>query len=71
MPPLNPAHVQWQKNILDSLKIGGTWMIPRTLTIGHRTGENTVKIEGGFPEERLLVAHIRAAGYTIEKDGRE
>lgn len=36
---LDPAHVQWSRNLFNSLSEGGTWAIPRSGLIFVRHGE--------------------------------
>lgn len=65
---LNPDHVQWQKNLLDALTIGGTWGIPAYGAIIKRVGEKQIEIVNRGDDEdelALLIAHIEAAGYSI------
>lgn len=61
---LDPRYIQWQKNLLDSLNVGGRWGIPRSNAIVHKVSEDSVRIEGE-DEEPLLRAYIEAAGYRI------
>ena len=44
MDKLEPEHVQWTKNMLDGLKVGGTWIIPRSLLVVTRTGDSEANI---------------------------
>jgi hypothetical protein len=65
---LNPTHVEWTRNTLGMVKIGGVWSIPRSGTLVHRTGEHSVLIDGPEEINDELLSYIRAAGFTIEND---
>ena len=61
---LDPRYIRWQKNLLDSLNIGGRWGIPRSTTIVVKVSEDSVRIEGE-EQEPLLRPYIEAAGYRV------
>ncbi len=63
---LHPAHVQWQKNLLDALNIGGTWVIPANGAIITKSNPNTVQMVG--PNDGMsaaVIRHCNAAGYNV------
>lgn len=65
---LRKEHVEWQKMVLDALKIGGIWGIPATGMILRRTGEQTVNIDRPGNDDALriaTIAHCQAAGYGV------
>ena len=66
---LDKKHVEWQRRVIDVLKIGGRWIVPASGAVVERIGEKTVKIIQDGDDDVLLaqiVAHIEAAGFTIE-----
>lgn len=65
-PPLEAEHVQWVRDHLSLIAIGGCWIIPRTTTIVTRETETTVSIMGPESDpDSPLVAYLKAAGQTI------
>ena len=68
--PLNQNFVQWTRNAIGMMKIGGSWGIPRSGVIVHRTGEKTVRIDRSiaYGPEELLESYLEAAGYTVEAE---
>jgi hypothetical protein len=62
-PQLNPAHVQWQKQVLDMMKIGGIWAGKDWPIIVKKVSENEVEIITA-PDDRVR-QHIEAAGYKV------
>lgn len=68
MSDLNPAHVQWQKNLLDSLQIGGRWGVPQSGAQISKVARDMVFIDDRGNDESLIaaiIAHIEAAGYRV------
>lgn len=61
---LDPQYIQWQRTLLNAIKIGGRWYIPRSPTIVFKVSKDTVRIEGEIFEP-LLRSYIEAAGYRI------
>ena len=69
---LQKKHVNWQRRVIDVLKLGGLWAVPASGAIIKRINDTTVRIEDAGNDPVLLkqiVAHIQAAGFTVE--GRE
>ena len=65
-PPLDPDYIRWTRNTINSLDIGGAWIIPRSITIVTREAETQVSIMG--PESAstsILTRYVEAAGFTI------
>jgi hypothetical protein len=68
MSDLDPAHVQWQKNVLDSMTINGVWGIPQSGARLRKIARDMVYIEERGDDESLIEAvieHVEAAGYRI------
>lgn len=65
-PTLDPAYVAWTRNCLDSLTIGGKWIIPRSGTIVGKLSDSAVTIIGPESDCPILTAYIKAAGYEIK-----
>lgn len=63
---LNPSHVAWTRDCLDSLTIGGKWIIPRSGTIVGKLSDSAVTIIGPESDCPILTAYIKAAGYEIK-----
>ena len=71
-PKLDPSCVEWQRQLLRALKIGGFWAVPRSRLIVTKTSENSVELTTSGPAdpgEQCVVDHIRAAGYTVRFTG--
>jgi hypothetical protein len=69
-PPPTQEHIDWTRRQLSLVKIGGVWIIPRSMTIVTRETGDSVSILG--PESApgsALVAHIEAAGFKILSAG--
>jgi hypothetical protein len=65
---LEPQNVAWQKKLLDTLKIGGVWGVPRNGMMVRKTGANSVEITrpaDDVEDEIVIRTHIEAAGYKI------
>ncbi len=60
---LNPAHVAWQKNLLDSLNVGGMWIGKDMPIMVRKVSENEVEIL--MSPDDLVKQHIEAAGYKV------
>lgn len=75
---MEQEHIEWTKNALGILKVGGTWTIPRSLVYVIKDEEKSVTIVSPKPiskeheeylndEIKILRQHIEAAGYKVKE----
>jgi hypothetical protein len=58
--------VQWTRNTFDTIKDGGVWMVPRSMTMVHiNKKEKVATIIVGMTPDPSLKRVIEAMGWTV------
>ena len=62
--------VKWTRNVMESIKDGGTWIVPRsgTQVVMLDYAARKCKVVDGFASDITIKMVLRAAGWLIEGD---
>ena len=68
---MNPAHVQWSRNVFAMLKDGGIWSVPRSGLVFRRDGDRLTLVTKDdltpfmAADLAAITAHFKAAGVEV------